>query len=79
MRRADTLRTKIPKQFGKTVHALRVQRGMSQMKLAEKADLSLAFISNLENGKTLVSIVTIVQLAEAFDLKPSELFKQASM
>lgn len=58
---------------------MRRRAGLSQMKLAEKADLSLAFISDLENGKTVVSLVTVAQLAEAFDLSCEELFGRAEM
>jgi transcriptional regulator with XRE-family HTH domain len=51
--------------LGKRLAAIRERRGWKQTELAERAGLSVAFISEIENGKRNVSSEKLLQLANA--------------
>ena len=55
------------------MRTLREKRDISQGKLAEKADLSLNFISELERGNTDVSLASLLQIAKALDVELKDL------
>jgi len=59
--------------FAKTLRELRLEKGLSQEQLAEKAGLSMRMISLLECEKQQPTISTIEALSGALDLKMSEL------
>ncbi len=52
---------------------------MTQEQLAEKSDLSLNFIGNLERGEKMASLETILRLADALGLKGGELLARAKL
>lgn len=60
--------------FGRLVRRLRITRGWTQRQLAERANLALATISNVERESTqrLVS-QTVDALAAAFGISPEQL------
>jgi len=60
--------------LGKSVKQLRKRKNWSQETLAEKAEVSANFLSNIENGKVWVSPKTVAKMAEAFNVEPHELF-----
>jgi transcriptional regulator with XRE-family HTH domain len=43
--------------------------------LAEKLDISVNFLSNIENGNKWISPQTLVKFATALNIEPYELFK----
>jgi transcriptional regulator with XRE-family HTH domain len=51
-------------------------RKFTQEKMAEKLDISIPFLSDLENGRKWVSPATLVKLADVLGIEPHELFKQ---
>jgi transcriptional regulator with XRE-family HTH domain len=55
----------------------RYNRGLSQAALAEKLDISVNFLCNIENGNKWVSPQTLVKFAAALNIEPYELFKPA--
>lgn len=59
---------KLRNDIGKKVRALRLERGLSQEKLAEFVDMSREHISCLERGKNLASIETLYLLANFFEI-----------
>lgn len=61
--------------FGNTVHMLRRNAGLRQEDLAHLAGLSRAHIGQIENGASNVTLDTILRLAVAFDVTPSELLE----
>ncbi len=61
--------------FGKYVRELRLRRGYSQEELAERARLHRNDIGGVERGERNISLINIVELAHALDVKPSELLK----
>jgi transcriptional regulator with XRE-family HTH domain len=50
-------------------------RGWSQVKLAEKINISTNFLADIETGKSWVSSLTLVKLANIFEIGVYELFK----
>ena len=47
----------------------------SQAELAEKVDISITFLSDIENGKKWASPTTIVKFADVFRVEVYEFFK----
>ena len=55
------------------IEDLRKEKGLTQEKLAEKADLHRAYFWDIENGRN-ISIKTAYKIARALGVKLSELF-----
>jgi transcriptional regulator with XRE-family HTH domain len=62
--------------FGRVVHRLRKERHLSQERLADLSNLDRTSISLLERGKQSPTLRTLVDLASAMELTPSELLRQ---
>jgi transcriptional regulator with XRE-family HTH domain len=75
MIRGMPVRDKTLTTFGQNVARLRDLRGISQDKLAEKADLDRTYISGIERGVRNPGIKTVVRLAKALSVTVSELCK----
>jgi len=56
----------------------RVYRKWTQAELAEKLDISVNFLSDVENGKRWISPANMVKFASVLDIEPYELFKPAN-
>jgi len=59
-------------------HNIRKYRGyrkLSQADFAEKINISIPFLSDIENGKKWVSPTTLVKMAHALDIEAYELLK----
>jgi transcriptional regulator with XRE-family HTH domain len=61
--------------FGARVRALRLQKGLSQEQLAERAGLHRTYVSSLERGQRNVGLDNIHIIARALDVHPSQLFE----
>ena len=61
--------------FGRNVARMRANRGLSQDKLAEKADLDRTFVSGIERGVRNPGIKTVLRIARALEVNIGELFK----
>ena len=59
--------------FGKRVRALRLERRLSQEKLAELADLHRNYVGGVERGERNVSLINIVKLAHGLNVKLTKL------
>jgi transcriptional regulator with XRE-family HTH domain len=59
--------------FGRGVHMRRVELGLKRRELAERAQLSYPYLSQVENGSKQPSLVAVARLAAALELKTSEL------
>ena len=53
----------------------RSYRNFSQAELAEKLEISIPFLSDVENGRKWVSSATLVKFANALGIEVHELFK----
>ena len=65
----------IEEAFGEVIRELRKEHRISQEKLAEVSNLDRSFISLLECGHKQPSLVTIFQLAKAFNLSASKILQ----
>jgi transcriptional regulator with XRE-family HTH domain len=61
--------------FGSNLKRYRNYRKFSQAELAEKLDISIPFLSDVENGRKWISPITLVKFASALNIEPYELFK----
>ncbi len=64
------------KKLGVAVRSWRKQSGLSQERLAEKADLSAVFISHVERGVENISVDALVRIAGALNVQVHELTKE---
>jgi transcriptional regulator with XRE-family HTH domain len=63
----------IEEAFGEVIRKLRRDNQISQEKLAELSNLDRSFISLLECGRKQPSLITIFQIAKAFDISVSKI------
>lgn len=61
--------------LGDRIRELRKERGLSQEKLAELADVHRNFIGFIERGERNVGVKTVIALAQAMELHPARLFE----
>lgn len=65
---------KLKNDIGKKVKYLRLEKGLSQEKLAECINMSREHISCIERGKNLVTIETLYNLAKYFEIDIKDFF-----
>ena len=61
------------------VRALRLDQGLTQQALAERANLEKSFLQKVERGRSNLSIETLVILADALRVAPERLLVPAQM
>lgn len=61
--------------LGHAVWSTRKKAGITQEKLAEKADLSTVFISRIERGVESPSVDNLVKIAKALRVKVTDLVR----
>ncbi|MDR0464100.1 MAG: helix-turn-helix domain-containing protein [Treponema sp.] len=61
--------------FGRNIKYYRFHRHLSQTALAEKANISVTFLSNIERGKMFPKVETLSRLTESLNVSVHELFK----
>ena len=54
-------------------------RKWTQAEFAEKLDISINFLSDIENGKRWISPASMVKFASVLEIEPYELFKPADI
>lgn len=69
----DRAETSIAAAIGRAVAAARAERKLSMRALASEAGISQPFLSQIENGHTLPSMLTLYRLAGALGLSAAEL------
>ncbi len=62
---------------GTRLRDLRKQNGLTQQELADRAELTKGFISQLEQGQVTPSLVTLLDLIECLGTTPSDFFRAA--
>ena len=72
-------REKIRAVLGENLRKFRNRRDWSQMELAEKADISMNFLSEIERGNKWPYPDTLQNLAAALDVEVFELFKDEAI
>jgi transcriptional regulator with XRE-family HTH domain len=61
--------------LGRNIKYFRFHRQLSQSELAEKADISITFLSNIERGKMFPKVETLSRLTKSLNVSVFELFK----
>ncbi|MDR0474443.1 MAG: helix-turn-helix domain-containing protein [Treponema sp.] len=64
--------------LGRNIKFLRAQRQFSQALLAEKANISITFLSNIERGLKYPKPAVLSKIAESLAVEVYELFKMKS-
>ena len=60
--------------IGRKIRDLRKQNGLTQQELADRAELTKGFISQLERGQVSPSVVTLFDLIECLGTTPADFF-----
>lgn len=63
--------------FGMTVRSYREKLGLMQDKLAYHVDVTPGYLSQIETGKTNITLPILWNLARALNAKPSALIRDA--
>lgn len=63
------------KAFGTVVSRLRTRKGVTQERFSAFAGIARSHLTTLENGKKTVRMDTFCTIAEALELRPSELMR----
>lgn len=66
--------SEISKQLGERIRMFRQNRGLSQEKLAERANLNTSFIGQVERGGKKPTIDTLEKIVNALDINFEDLF-----
>ena len=66
---------KLKAALGKNIKFFRFRRQLSQADLADKAGISVTFLSNIERGNNFPQARTLCGLAESLNVQVWELFK----
>ena len=66
----------VKEKLGKRINELRIEKSLSQEKLALKANIDRAYMHLIEKGKTNVSIELIEKIAVALEISIKDLFDE---
>lgn len=66
--------TSLYKQLGLNIAYFRKIKGLSQMALAEKINISRTHMSRIETADCAVSLDIIFEISKALDISPKQLF-----
>ncbi len=62
--------------LGRKVRKLRMQRGWTQVEMAEKLCLYRSYLADVERGKRNISVLNLELIAEGLGLSLSQLFSR---
>ena len=65
--------------LGKEVRRTRTGMGLSQEALAIDADLDRAYVGGIERGEHNLTVMNLMKIAQALDVRPSALFGSAGL
>lgn len=67
---------KFTEKIGKRIAHKRIDQGLSQQQLADRAKLQVAYIGRVELGKYSIGIINLRKICKALDIKMTDLFKE---
>jgi transcriptional regulator with XRE-family HTH domain len=56
------------------IRKIRIQKNISQVELSLRSNLSQSFLANLEKEKKAPSVLTLLKIADALGVNPTEFF-----
>ena len=59
------------------IKTIRIKKGISQMELSLRSNLSQSFIANVEKGKKQPSVLTLIKIADALEVNPQDFFPES--
>lgn len=59
--------------IGKRIRNSRIEKRLTQEELADRLNISVAYMSRMERGSTKVNLKRLIQIAEILDLTPGYL------
>ena len=62
--------------FGLVISRLRIQKGLTQERMSGLAGIARSHLVALENGTKTVRLDTLWRIADALEIKPSELIRE---
>ena len=63
------------KQIGENIKKLRIEKNISQEKLAELADLDRTYVHSIEKGDRNISVEVLLKLAQGLKVEITEILK----
>ncbi len=63
-------------QIGSRVKQARLDRHMTQQQLAEAADISVSFLSNIENGRQSMNLRVLIAISDALNVSADSLIRE---
>ena len=75
MSKESLSRDEILSNFGDRLRAERKSKGLSQEELAYKAELDRSYVGGVERGERNLTLVNIVALADALEIRPALLLE----
>lgn len=70
----ENLNLGLEKRLGRKIAYLRKDKDYSQMKFAEIVDMNFNYIGQIERGEANVTIKTLINIANALEVKVEDLF-----
>lgn len=67
----------IRKTVGKQIRKIRKNKGLTQEKLGERADLCYKFLGEVERGNSNISLDSLVKISKALEIEIGDLFKSS--
>jgi Helix-turn-helix. len=65
--------------IGKKIRILRQEKSLTQLQLAELADMSTNYLSHIENGLSKLSLQSLIQLINALDTTPNRILYNVTL
>ena len=62
--------------IGSRVKQARLVRHMTQLQLAEAADISVSFLSNIENGRQSMNLRALIAISDALNVSADSLIRE---
>jgi transcriptional regulator with XRE-family HTH domain len=64
--------------FGAILRRIRSERGLTQERLAELAELNVSYIGFLERGENVPTLTIVLNLADALDVDAADLVREVA-
>ena len=72
---SSVTKTEINKSFGKILKDFRMKNGYTQEVMSEKLEISLKYISRIENGYSGIKTRTLINYMNILGISPNTIFK----